>query len=50
MVGELLANVQEPYLYLCKNMVLKAKRIIDTNMISELSDHLSKGGLSLTGE
>ena len=28
MVGELLAYVQEPYLYLWKNMVWKAKRII----------------------
>ena len=42
MVGELLANVQEPYFYLWKNMALKVKRIILHDMIDELSDHLIK--------
>ena len=42
MVGELLAYVQELYLYLWKNIALKAKRVIANDMIFELSDHLSK--------
>ena len=40
MVGELLAYVQELYLYLWKNIALKAKRVIANDMIFELSDHL----------
>ena len=42
MVGELLVYVQEPYLYLWKNMALKTKGIIYDYMIDELSDHLKQ--------